>query len=266
MSAHRPRKRFGQNFLCDDRIIDRIVATINPKPGQHLVEIGPGEGALTHGLLDAGARLDAIELDRDLGPLLEARYGMRDAFRLHQADALTFDFASLRSGEDRLIIVGNLPYNISTPLIFHLLSYSTLIDDMYFMLQKEVVQRLAATPNSKAWGKLGVMAQYHCNIEALFDVPPEAFRPPPKVMSGIVRLRPRTTQWSDVQEKTLRRVVSTAFSQRRKTLRNTLRDLVSVQQLESLGISPGARAETLTLQQFVAISETMQAENSHLPL
>ncbi|MEM0953681.1 MAG: 16S rRNA (adenine(1518)-N(6)/adenine(1519)-N(6))-dimethyltransferase RsmA [Pseudomonadota bacterium] len=263
MREHRPRKRFGQNFLCDDHVIDRILAAINPRPGQHLIEIGPGEGALTAGLLDAGVKLDAIELDRDLGPVLEARFGQRDGFSLHQADALGFDFSSLASESLPFTVVGNLPYNISTPLIFHLLNFSGLIDDMYFMLQREVVQRLAAEPNSKAWGKLGVMARYRCDIEALFDVAPESFRPPPKVMSGIVRLTPKTAAMNTAQETALRRVVTAAFSQRRKTLRNTLRDLVSVQQLEGLGIASGARAESLTLEQFVAISETIEADDSH---
>jgi len=260
LSSHQPRKRFGQNFLCDDHVIDRIVAAINPRPGQHLVEIGPGEGALTAGLLAQGCRLDAIELDRDLGPALTDRFGGQADFTLHQADALEFDFGGLVGPGESVTVVGNLPYNISTPLIFHLLSFSGLIDDMYFMLQREVVNRLAAKPGGKAWGKLGVMAQYHCDIEALFEVPPEAFRPPPRVMSGIVRLTPHHTAGDNHREASLRRVVAAAFSQRRKTLRNTLRDLVSVQQLEALGISPGARAETLTLQQFVAISEMIEAD------
>lgn len=254
MNRHQPRKRFGQNFLHDAGIIGRIIDAIDPRPGQHLVEIGPGQGALTEGLLAAGCQLDAIELDRDLVPLLEARFGGEDNFRIHQADALRFDFSSLAGGE-KLRIVGNLPYNISTPLIFHLLGYARHIHDMHFMLQREVVNRLAAAPGSKAWGKLGVMAQYHCRVDALFEVPPVAFRPPPKVVSGIVRLVPGDVD--PVAAQRLRKVVSAAFSQRRKTLRNTLRDVVDVQQLEDLGISPAARAETLTLQQFIAISDAL---------
>jgi len=258
MSApHRARKRFGQNFLTDTGIIRRIIDAINPGPGQHLVEIGPGQGALTADLLASGCQLDVIELDRDLVPPLQERFGDCERFTIHQADALRFDYAELAKPPQQLRLVGNLPYNISTPLIFHLLEYADIIDDMYFMLQREVVKRLAAEPGSKAWGKLGVMAQYHCQVDALFDVPPGAFRPAPKVESAIVRLRPRDSQVDRELEQRLRQTVAAAFSQRRKTLRNTLRDLVSVQQLESLGIDPGARAETLSLQQFVAISQLL---------
>jgi 16S rRNA (adenine1518-N6/adenine1519-N6)-dimethyltransferase len=259
VSRHQPRKRFGQNFLHDPGIIGRIVDAIDPRPGQHLVEIGPGQGALTAGLLASGCRLDAIELDRDLVPGLRERFGDEASFRIHQADALRFDFANLADPGQRLRVVGNLPYNISTPLIFHLLGFAGHIDDMHFMLQREVVNRLAAEPGSKAWGKLGVMAQYHCDVEALFEVPPGAFHPPPRVVSAVVRLVPRKVD-GEVAAR-LRRVAAAAFSQRRKTLRNTLRDLVDVQQLERLGIDPSARAETLTLQQFLAISDTVGPEN-----
>ena len=257
MNQHRPRKRFGQNFLHDPGIIGRIVDTINPRPGEHLVEIGPGQGALTRGLLASGCRLDVVELDRDLVPGLLQAHGDNSLFQVIEADALTVEFSALKTGDEMLRIVGNLPYNISTPLIFHLLEFADSIRDMHFMLQREVVQRLAAEPGSKAWGKLGVMAQYHCDIDALFEVPPGAFNPPPKVMSGIVRLVPNGRRRDPGQEKRLRRVVSAAFSQRRKTLRNTLRDLVDVQQLEELGISPTARAETLSLEQFIALGDTL---------
>jgi 16S rRNA (adenine1518-N6/adenine1519-N6)-dimethyltransferase len=260
-TPHRARKRFGQNFLEDAGIIQRIVNAIRPQPGEHLVEIGPGQGALTAGLLDSGCQLDVIELDRDLVPMLQARFPDHPRLRIHQADALRFDYAQLSDNSQRLRLVGNLPYNISTPLIFHLLGYAALIDDMYFMLQKEVVNRLAASPGSKAWGKLGVMAQYHCQVDALFTVPPHAFRPAPKVESAIVRLCPHQPPRNNpAEEARLRLVVNAAFSQRRKTLRNTLRDLVSVQQLEGLGIDPGARAETLSLQQFIAISMLGETE------
>ena len=258
---HRARKRFGQNFLQDAAVIESIVAAIAPRADQHLVEIGPGQGALTAGLVDSGCRLDVVELDRDLVPPLQARYGGNEQFRIHQADALEFDYAALAGDDTSLRLVGNLPYNISTPLIFHLLRFAPLVDDMHFMLQLEVVNRLAAEPGGKAWGKLGVMAQYHCRIDALFNVPPEAFNPAPKVQSAIVRMRPHRDRPADAGEETrLRRTVSAAFSQRRKTLRNTLRDLISVQQLEGLGIDAGARAETLSLQQFVAISEHLNRE------
>lgn len=253
-TSHRARKRFGQNFLHDPGVIQRIVTAIRPRPGEHVVEIGPGQGALTGDLLASGCRLDAIELDRDLVPELRARFGDNPLFRLHEADALRFNFDELVEDGSRLRLVGNLPYNISTPLIFHLLETTSHIEDMHFMLQREVVQRLAAQPGSKAWGKLGVMAQFHCDVEALFEVPPGAFKPAPKVVSAIVRLTPKPGTRDPAQESRLRRIVTAAFSQRRKTLRNTLRDLIDVQQLEALAISPGARAETLTLEQFIAIS------------
>jgi 16S rRNA (adenine1518-N6/adenine1519-N6)-dimethyltransferase len=265
---HTARKRFGQNFLTDPEIIRRIVAAIHPTPDQHLVEIGPGQGAITADLVASGCQLDLVELDRDLVPLLRDRFAGKllgaaePRLRIHSADALKFDFGGLHRGQP-LRIVGNLPYNISTPLIFHLLAYADLIGDMHFMLQLEVVNRLAAAPGGKAWGKLGVMAQYHCQVDKLFEVPPGAFRPAPRVQSAIVRLVPRSRPDAAPGEpERLRRVVQAAFAQRRKTLRNTLRDLVSVQQLEQLGISPGARAETLDLQQFIAISHCIDQPES----
>jgi 16S rRNA (adenine1518-N6/adenine1519-N6)-dimethyltransferase len=255
---HRARKRFGQNFLTDDGVIRQIARAINPRPDQHLVEIGPGKGALTAELIDTAGKLDVIELDRDLVPLLQQRFAAAKNLSIHSADALSFDYAQLQNTQEPLRVVGNLPYNISTPLIFHLLQYIGLISDMHFMLQLEVVKRLAASPGSKAWGKLGVMAQYHCQIDALFEVPPHAFSPAPKVQSAIVRLQPKPAGSTDpVTEARLRRVVSAAFAQRRKTLRNTLRDLVSVQQLESIDIAPTARAETLSLDQFLAIGKLL---------
>ena len=215
--GHQPRKRFGQNFLRDPGIINRIVDAIAPTADQHLVEIGPGEGAITELLLESGCQFDAIELDRDLVPMLLARFDRKPNFSIHQADALRFDFSALYSGERPLRLVGNLPYNISTPLIFHLLEQADIIEDTHFMLQLEVVNRLAAQPGSKAWGKLGVMAQYHCEVSALFEVPPGAFTPAPKVQSAIVRLQPRNRpDSSPEQEARLRKVVTAASAQRRK--------------------------------------------------
>jgi 16S rRNA (adenine1518-N6/adenine1519-N6)-dimethyltransferase len=256
-SQHRARKRFGQNFLTDAGVIRKIIQAIDPREDQHLVEIGPGQGALTADLVASGCQLDVVELDRDLVPQLQKQFGDSGRFRIHQADALRFDYSQLAEPGQRLRLVGNLPYNISTPLIFHLLAHADIIQDMYFMLQREVVNRLAARPGSKAWGKLGVMAQYHCEVESLFGVAPGAFNPAPKVESAIVRMQPRGSAVDPAREKLLRQVVSAAFSQRRKTLRNTLRDLISVQQLATLDIDPGARAETLSLQQFVAISQLL---------
>lgn len=253
--VHQPRKRFGQNFLRDSNVIDRLERAIAPQESQHLVEIGPGLGALTEALLHSGCTLDAIELDRDLVTPLLAAFSIYPKFTLHSADALNFDYAQLGDHDSRLRVVGNLPYNISTPLIFKLLDNSARISDMHFMLQLEVVQRLTAKPGSKHWGRLGVMAQFLCDTELLFEVPPEAFDPPPKVQSAIVRLTPhQTSRWPDCDVEALRRIVRSAFAQRRKTLRNNLKGIVAVEGIESLGIDPRARAEALTLEQFVALA------------
>ena len=252
--AHRPRKRFGQNFLSDAGVVRRIGETICPGEQDHLVEIGPGQGALTTELAASDCRLDVVELDRDLVPALRRQFGPR--LTVHQADALTFDFSALRADRP-LRLVGNLPYNISTPLIFHLLDQGECIADMHFMLQLEVANRMTAAPGGRDWGKLGVMTQYRCEVDTLFEVPPEAFSPAPKVRSAIVRLRPRAGGRDRERESRLRRLVSAAFAQRRKTLRNNLRDMIDMQKLEQLHISPGARAETLSLQQFLAMSDLL---------
>jgi 16S rRNA (adenine1518-N6/adenine1519-N6)-dimethyltransferase len=265
-SQHSPRKRFGQNFLQDVSVIDRITAAIHPRADQRLVEIGPGLGALTESLISSGCALDVIELDRDLVPGLLASFCLKPGFKLHSADALTFDFHSLLgsksepSGEKgtQLRVVGNLPYNIATPLIFKLLKSSAIVQDMHFMLQLEVVQRLAASPGNKNWGRLGIMAQYHCKVEHLFDVPPHAFKPAPKVQSAIVRLTPwPESPWPHCSEPHLRTLVKAAFAQRRKTLRNNLKEIIDSTQLEALGIDPGARAETLELKQFIEITNAI---------
>jgi 16S rRNA (adenine1518-N6/adenine1519-N6)-dimethyltransferase len=259
-SAHRARKRFGQNFLHDAGIIDRIVRAILPQQGQRLVEIGPGQGAITGPLVAAGADLTAIEIDRDLAALLRQRFAAADNFKLVEMDVLKFDFATLGAAPAGLRILGNLPYNISTPLIFHLLRYAPLIQDMVFMLQLEVVDRLAAQPGTDDYGRLSVMVQYHCKVEKLFKVPPGAFQPQPKVDSAIVRLTPQRPLPCVAEDpELLERVVREAFSQRRKTLRNTLRQLVTAEQLESLDIDPGRRAETLTLEDYVRIANLLTA-------
>jgi len=252
---HRPRKRFGQNFLHDRGIIERIVRAIRPQTDQHMVEIGPGLGALTEHLVDAVQRLDVVELDRDLVPRLQERFGDHKQFHIHNADALRFDFAALSQGE-KLRVVGNLPYNISTPLLFHLLEQHSAIRDMYFMLQLEVVDRLAAQPGDDDYGRLSVMIQYHCQVDKLFTVPPGAFTPAPKVYSAIVRLIPhRTPPHPARNEKMLERVVAQAFSQRRKTLRNTLKGLLDASAIEALGIDGSRRPETLSLVEFVALAD-----------
>lgn len=268
-TEHRPRKRFGQNFLHDMSVIDRIVAAVQPRAGQHLVEIGPGLGALTAALISSDCRLDVIELDRDLVPGLLAAFSLKRGFRLHNADVLDFDFSSLLDrdsppvgSEGRLRVVGNLPYNISTPLIFKLLERCAIIEDMHFMLQLEVVERLAASPGTKDWGRLGIMAQYHCRVEHLFDVPPGAFRPQPAVQSAIVRLTPWTeSPWPRCNEAQLRALVKAAFAQRRKTLRNNLKEIIDSSKLETLGIDPGARAETLQLTQFIEITNAIHDQH-----
>ena len=253
-AGHRPRKRFGQNFLHDKSVVDRLLASINPTPGDTIVEIGPGQGAVTEGLIKSGAQVTAIELDRDLASALDKRFA-GSGLTLHQADALRFDFTELVSANARLRIVGNLPYNISTPLLFHLLEQKHCIGDMHFMLQREVVERLAAEPGTKSYGRLSVMAQYHCAVEPLFEVQPTSFVPAPKVMSQIVRLQPNFEQaHAELVSETLPALLRTAFSQRRKTLRKVFRGLITTDQLTALNIDPGRRPDTLSLTEFIAIA------------
>jgi len=257
--THRARKRFGQNFLHDSNVIHNIINSIGVAPGQNVVEIGPGMGALTEQLLQKTAgNLTAIELDRDLVSLLQTRFSDYPDFKIDQADALKFDFSQIATENEPLRIVGNLPYNISTPLIFRLLSFAPLIKDMHFMLQKEVVDRLSAAAGNRNYGRLSVMAQYHCQIIALFDVPPQAFRPQPKVDSAIVRLIPyEKPPFLARDHRCLADLVRTAFNQRRKTLRNNLKGLITDQQLLSIDINPSVRAETLTPADFVRISNLL---------
>ncbi len=260
---HQPRKRFGQNFLHDPGVIRGIVAAIHPKPGERMAEIGPGLGALTAPLLEALSELDVVELDRDLIPHLEQQFANTGQLRIHNTDALKFDFCSLVGSEEKLRVVGNLPYNISTPLIFHLLEQSHCIHDMHFMLQKEVVDRLAAEPGNGDYGRLSVMVQYHCCVERLFTVPPGAFNPPPKVHSAIVRLTPYREKPVTVRSEVgLRRLVAQAFGQRRKTLRNNLKPLLDSAAIEAQGIDPGRRPETLSLREFAALADAVNERES----
>ncbi|MCY1349100.1 Ribosomal RNA small subunit methyltransferase A [compost metagenome] len=255
---HRARKRFGQNFLHDAGVIHRILRSIAPREGQHLVEIGPGQGALTEGLVDSGARLDVIELDLDLIPQLKWRFGLKPNFALHQGDALKFDFATLPAAGEKLRVVGNLPYNISTPLIFHLLEHAGVIQDMHFMLQKEVVERLAAEPGGGDWGRLSIMVQYFCRVDYLFTVGPGAFNPPPKVESAIVRLVPYDEPPHPARDhRLLERVVREAFNMRRKTLRNTLKGLLSSEDIEAVGVDPTLRPEQLDVAAFVRLANCL---------
>ncbi|KXO12200.1 16S rRNA (adenine(1518)-N(6)/adenine(1519)-N(6))-dimethyltransferase RsmA [Marinobacter excellens] len=256
--GHKARKRFGQNFLHDPGVIEKIVRSINPKPDDAIVEIGPGLGAITEEILAVNPRLQVVELDRDLIPVLRTKFFNYPEFRIHEADALSFDFSQLVVDGRPLRIVGNLPYNISTPLIFHLLAQSGVVRDMHFMLQKEVVQRLAATPGDNNYGRLGIMAQYFCKVQPLFEVGPGAFRPAPKVDSAIVRLVPHKELPHPAKNlKTLQAVVRTAFNARRKTLRKALAALVTVEQLQSVGINDGLRPENLSLADYVKIADLL---------
>lgn len=255
---HRPRKRLGQHFLHDPLVIERIVKAIAPAHGQRLIEIGPGLGALTLPLLRAAGRLEAIELDRDLIPELQTRCRGAGELHVHQADALKIDFAALRGRGQRLRVVGNLPYNISTPLLFRLIDQAEHLDDMLFMLQREVVDRLAAQPGSADYGRLSVMVQYRCRVEALFGVGPGAFRPPPKVASALVRLRAYRQAPLELRDAArFENLVKQAFSQRRKTLRRSLKGLLSEQAIAAAGVDPGARPQTLSLTQFAALSNSV---------
>ena len=262
MSRHIPRKRFGQHFLTDPDIISAIVHAIRPRSGEHLVEIGPGLGALTVPLLEQAGHLTVIELDRDIVARLQKRFPP-DRLTIHAGDALTFDFASLPAP---LRLVGNLPYNISTPLLFHLAHYADRVRDIHAMLQKEVVDRMTARPGTADYGRLSVMLQYHFDMEALFDVPPEAFDPPPKVQSAVIRMIPRpphTRPAVDVAR--LEQLVARAFSQRRKTLRNTLAGLCDENDFVQAGIDSRLRAETLSLDDFVRLTQRLAQGQSKEP-
>jgi 16S rRNA (adenine1518-N6/adenine1519-N6)-dimethyltransferase len=259
--AHTPRKRFGQNFLHDHTIIYNIISSIQAKPDQRWVEIGPGQGALTEPLLKQGVSLEVVELDRDLVALLREKFKQYPNLKIHSADALRFDFSALADNDTKLRVIGNLPYNISTPLMFHLLDNAYCIEDMHFMLQKEVVDRICAAPGSKKYGRLSVMMQYYCATELLFDVPPESFDPAPQVMSAIVRLVPHRQPPVAVNDiAKLNRVVTQAFSQRRKTLRNSMKKLIAEEEIVALGIDPTLRAENITLAEFASLSNLLQEQ------
>ncbi len=256
-AAHQARKRFGQNFLEDDGIIGDIVAAIHPRSQDCMVEIGPGLAALTTPLLDTLEHLHVVEIDRDLIARLKQRF-KAERLTIHEGDALAFDFGRLATTGNGLRVVGNLPYNISTPLLFHLATYADSVRDMHFMLQKEVVERMVAEPGSSEYGRLSVMLQYRFAMELLFIVPPTAFNPPPKVDSAIVRMVPLPAAALMARDEALfARVVSAAFSQRRKMLRNTLRALLDEATLAALGIAPTARAEDLSVAEYVRIANTL---------
>lgn len=254
-TPHRPRKRFGQHFLHDPQVIERIVTVLEPRAGEPMVEIGPGRGALTRRLLPRVETLDAVELDRDLITQLQRDMAALGELRIQQGDALKFDFRTLARDGHKVRVVGNLPYNISTPLLFRLLDQLACIGDMHFMVQKEVAQRLAAGPGGRDYGRLGIMVQYRCTVERLFDVGRGAFSPPPRVTSSFIRLVPRPAPAVEVfDEARFRQVVNQAFSRRRKTLRNALKGLLTQEQISAQGIDPAARPETLSLDAFARLS------------
>jgi 16S rRNA (adenine1518-N6/adenine1519-N6)-dimethyltransferase len=254
---HRARKRFGQHFLHDRGVIERIVAAIDPRPGERLVEIGPGLGALTLPLLQRTGRLEVIEIDRDVIPPLQEHCRGAGELVVHNQDVLETDFAALAAGGPPLRVCGNLPYNISTPLLFHLLDAAGSIRDMHFMLQKEVVDRMVAPPGGKDYGRLTVMLAASCRCERLLRVGTGAFSPPPKVDSAVVRILPLVTPPFPLPDRArFARVVAAAFSMRRKTLRNSLRGVVAEQAFEAAAVDPGRRAETLRPEEFAALAAT----------
>lgn len=254
--GHFARKRFGQNFLHDDYIIESIVAAIQPKSDQALVEIGPGLAALTVPVSKYVDHLTVIEIDRDLASRLIDNPLLKNKLTVIEQDALTFNFNELNQQLGKpLRVFGNLPYNISTPLMFHLFEYANIIDDMHFMLQKEVVTRLVAAPNSKDYGRLSVMAQYYCQIIPVLEVPPTAFKPAPKVNSAVVKLIPYKQKPYLVDDvKILSRMTTEAFNQRRKTIRNSLSNMFTTDQLIELDIDPNLRAENLSVQQYCKLA------------
>ncbi|MCB1560166.1 MAG: 16S rRNA (adenine(1518)-N(6)/adenine(1519)-N(6))-dimethyltransferase RsmA [Xanthomonadales bacterium] len=254
---HRAKKQFGQHFLHERRYIELIVHAIDPKPGQRVAEIGPGLGAITKPLMEKLGQLTVIELDRDVIAPLTAKVESLGELDVRLADVLSVDFSTIANGQP-LRLVGNLPYNISSPILFHALAHRQAIQDMHFMLQKEVVDRMAAAPGSKVYGRLSVMLQAYCRIEALFDVPPGAFSPPPKVDSAVVRLIPRAEADIGIDDHDrFASLVKAAFAQRRKTLRNTLRDIATPEQMEAVNINPAARAEAIAVTDYVRLSNTL---------
>ncbi len=256
------RKRFGQHFLRDPAVIEHIVQVIAPLPEQVLVEIGPGDGAITAPLLRRCDRLTVIELDRDLLVPLRQRCEEIGDLTIIQNDALKMDYCELVEQHQAIRVVGNLPYNISTPLLFHVMSQAGCFADMHFMLQKEVVNRMAAVPGNKDYGRLSVMIQYHCQVIPLFSIPPEAFHPPPRVQSAFVRLLPYASPPIALDDPALfGKLVKQASSQRRKTLRNSLRSLLSEPQLKACGVDPAMRPEQLALQQFAALANAVGRPN-----
>jgi 16S rRNA (adenine1518-N6/adenine1519-N6)-dimethyltransferase len=241
-------------------VVQQIISTINPVAGELILEIGPGQAAISSPLAETGAELHLLEIDRDLAARLEARFASAGNVEVHTGDALNVDFSKLL-GDRPFRLVGNLPYNISTPLLFHVLQWRRLVTDMHFMLQQEVVKRMAASPGGKTWGRLSVMCQVYCEVTQLFNVPPEAFTPSPKVQSSFVRLVPHATPPAIIRDMpAFERLVSQAFSMRRKTLRNSLKNMLDAPLIEAAGIDPGLRPETLGIEQFAALANLLELD------
>ena len=258
--GHMARKRFGQNFLTDGNVIDRIVGAISPDNNHVMVEIGPGLGALTEPVAEAIDNLTVVELDRDLVERLHQHPVLKHKLTIHQGDALQFDFSQLQQPGKKMKVFGNLPYNISTPLMFHLFEFAEQIETMHFMLQKEVVLRLSASPGCKAYGRLTVMAQYYCQVVPVLEVPPGCFTPPPKVDSAVVRLLPYEQKPYPCEDVTvLRHLVTTAFAMRRKTLRNNLKGLLSDDDFALLKIDASLRPEQISVELYVAMANLVCA-------
>ncbi|AAZ26037.1 16S rRNA (adenine(1518)-N(6)/adenine(1519)-N(6))-dimethyltransferase RsmA [Colwellia psychrerythraea] len=254
--GHQAKKRFGQNFLHNDAVISDIVDAINPEPGENLIEIGPGLGALTEPVIERAGKLSVVELDRDLAHRLRHHPFLAKDLTIYETDALKFDFSELATEEQPLRIFGNLPYNISTPLIFHLLTFKDKVKDMHFMLQKEVVERMAAGPHCKAYGRLSIMTQYQCQVFPVMEIGPEAFKPAPKVDSAIVRLIPHAHIENPVKDiNALNTVCLAAFNQRRKTIRNTFKKLITEAQLAELNIDANLRPENLSLDEYKKLAD-----------
>ncbi|MBO6558210.1 MAG: 16S rRNA (adenine(1518)-N(6)/adenine(1519)-N(6))-dimethyltransferase RsmA [Pseudomonadales bacterium] len=256
MRVIKPRKRFGQNFLVDQGLIGKIIRSFDTRPGEQVVEIGPGQGALTEHLVNTGCDLTLVEIDRDLADLLAERF---PNVNLMNEDVLKADLPAVIS-EPPVRVIGNLPYNISTPLMFRLFKHLELFHDMHFMLQLEVVNRMTAEPSTKSYGRLSIMTQLYCQAEKLFEVPPEAFNPRPKVQSAIVRLEPRH-RIAQVDTGVIEPMLIQAFSSRRKTIRNALKGLISESELESLGLSPTLRPENLSVEDYIACSNLISARS-----
>ncbi|QIR13747.1 16S rRNA (adenine(1518)-N(6)/adenine(1519)-N(6))-dimethyltransferase RsmA [Shewanella aestuarii] len=256
--GHTARKRFGQNFLTDENIISRIVGAISPDNDHVMVEIGPGLAALTEPVAESIDNLTVVELDRDLVERLQVHPVLKDKLTIYQGDALQFDFGQLKQDGKKMKVFGNLPYNISTPLMFHLFEFADQIETMHFMLQKEVVLRLSASPGTKAYGRLTVMAQYYCQVVPVLEVPPGCFTPPPKVDSAVVRLLPYADKpWPCKDVNVMRNLVTTAFNMRRKTLRNNLKTLLNDDDFASLNIDATLRPEQISVEQYVAMANRL---------